>query len=181
MSNDVATPTTPVPAASAPVSRAALRWSDAAVVAAIVVIDQVTKVLVLRGLQLHDSVTIVPGLLNFTYVQNSGAAFGILNSVEFPGKTLVLTALALMALAAIGVYAIRFAGDTRLTRVGITLIFAGAVGNLIDRARLGFVVDFVDAYWSGWHFWAFNVADASISIGAIALLLDVALGARDAS
>ena len=181
MSNDAATPPTPTQAAPTPAARAALRWSDAAAAAAIVVADQVTKAIVLRELPLHDSVTVIPGLLNFTYVQNTGAAFGMLNSADFPGKTLVLTALALLALVAIGIYAIRFAGETRLARVGITLIFAGAIGNLIDRARLGFVVDFVDAYWSGWHFWAFNVADAAITVGAIALLLDVVVGARDAS
>jgi signal peptidase II len=151
-----------------------------AAIAALVIADQVTKAIVLRDLPLHDTVTVIPGLLNFTYVRNTGAAFGMLNSVEFPGKAVVLTGLALLALMGIAVYALRFAGQTWLARTGITLILGGAVGNLIDRARLGFVVDFVDVYWRTWHFWAFNVADAAITVGAIALLLDVVVGTRHA-
>jgi signal peptidase II len=175
--NAEVTPATVAPRAATP----ALRRGEIAAIVALVVVDQATKALVLRQLPLHDSVPVIPGLLNFTYVQNTGAAFGMLNAVEFPGKTLVLTTLAVMALVAIGVYAMRFAGETRLARLGITLIFSGAIGNLIDRARHGFVVDFVDVYVGGWHFWAFNVADAAITVGAIALLLDVVVGTRDAS
>lgn len=173
--------TEPTPAAAVPRTTTAVRRAEVVAIAVLVAIDQATKALVLRELPLHDSVPVIPGLLNFTYVQNTGAAFGMLNAVEFPGKTLVLTTLAILALVAIGVYAMRFAGETRLARLGITLIFSGAIGNLIDRARHGFVVDFVDAYVGGWHFWAFNVADAAITIGAIALLLDVIVGTRDAS
>lgn len=149
--------------------------------ASLVAVDQVTKAIVLRQMALHDSVTVIPGLLNFTYVQNTGAAFGMLNNVDFPGKTLVLTGMALAALAALTVYALRFAGETWLARTGIMTILGGAIGNLIDRTRLGFVVDFIDVHWRGWHFWAFNVADAAITIGAIALLLDVIVEARHAS
>jgi len=158
-----------------------LRRAEVSGVVVLVILDQLTKALVLRDLPLHESVPIIPGLLNFTYVQNTGAAFGMLNSVEFAGKAVVLTLLAVGALVAIAVYALRFAGDTRLARVGITLILSGAIGNLIDRARHGFVVDFVDVYWGTWHFWAFNVADAAITVGAIALLLDVVVGTHDAS
>ena len=154
------------PTLTAPTAAPWMRRAEFGAVAGLVLLDQVTKAIVLRELPLHDSVPIVPGLLNFTYVQNTGAAFGLLNSVDFPGKTLVLTSLALLALAAIAVYAMRFAGETRLARTGITLICAGALGNLVDRARLGFVVDFVDVYWGAWHFWAFNVADAAITLGA---------------
>jgi signal peptidase II len=169
------------PAAMAPPVATSPRRAEILAVVGLVALDQASKAVVLRELPLHDSVPVVPGLLNFTYVQNTGAAFGMLNSIHFPGKTLVLTTLALLALVAIGVYAMRFAGETRLARAGITLIFSGAIGNLIDRARLGFVVDFVDVYWGTWHFWAFNVADSAITIGAIALLLDVVVGTRDAS
>jgi len=57
--------------------------------------------------------------------------------------------------------------------VGLALIIGGAAGNLVDRARQGYVVDFVDAYWHGWHFWAFNVADAAITVGVAVLILDL--------
>jgi signal peptidase II len=140
---------------------------------AIVVLDQVTKALVVRGIALHDRVTIVPGLLNLTHVRNTGAAFGMMNSVHFPGKTVVITVLAVTAILAIGVYARRFASETRLARTGLGLVLGGAAGNLLDRARMGYVVDFVDAHYAGWHFWAFNVADSAITVGAIVLILDM--------
>jgi signal peptidase II len=148
------------------------------VVLAIVAADQVTKALVVASLPLHGSVTIVPGLLNLTHVHNTGAAFGVLNAVDFPYKAVVLTAAALAALLAIGFYAERFGAETRLGRAGMALVVAGAIGNLIDRARQGYVVDFVDAHFRGWHFWAFNVADAAITIGAACVILDALLPRR---
>ena len=67
----------------------------------------------------------------------------------------------------------------RLARIGIAGVVGGAVGNLIDRARTGYVLDFVDAYWNGWHFWAFNVADAAITVGVVFMILDIlGLGRR---
>ena len=63
--------------------------------------------------------------------------------------------------------------ETRLSRLALTLVVAGAVGNLIDRVVAGAVVDFVDVYWGAWHFWAFNVADSCISLGAVLLILDM--------
>ena len=142
--------------------------------------DQVTKAILVRALPLYDSLPVIPGFLNFTHVRNTGAAFGLFNAVDFPYKPAVITLVALLALVAIAVYAERFGADTRLSRVGLGLVLGGAVGNLIDRARLGYVVDFVDAYWRGWHFWAFNVADAAITVGAAALILDMLLTARHA-
>jgi signal peptidase II len=153
-----------------------LRQPHVLIAVVIAIADQVTKAIVVRELPLHESVTVIPGLLDFTHVRNTGAAFGLLNAVDFPYKPVVITAVAFAALVAIAVYAGRFGGDTVLSRVGLGLILGGAIGNLIDRARQGYVVDFVDFYWSGWHFWAFNVADAAITVGAIALILDL-LGA----
>jgi signal peptidase II len=71
--------------------------------------------------------------------------------------------------------------EERLARLGLSLILAGAGGNLIDRFTLGFVVDFVDFYWNTWHFWAFNVADAAISVGAVLVFADLLIVRRDAS
>ena len=71
--------------------------------------------------------------------------------------------------------------NDRLARLGIAGVLGGAIGNLIDRATSGYVLDFVDAYWNGWHFWAFNVADAAITIGVIFMILDIlGLGRRSA-
>ena len=158
-----------------------LRRLDAWFALGLVALDQFTKALVVRHLALHESVTLVPGLLDLTHVRNTGAAFGMLNAVDFPYKAAVITALALAALAAIAMFAGRLGSESPLARAGMTLVVAGAVGNLIDRARQGYVVDFVDVYWGTTHFWAFNIADAAITIGAILVLLDMIGLGRHAS
>lgn len=139
----------------------------------IVIFDQVTKPLVRSMLATHESVTIVPGLLNFTHVQNTGAAFGILNLTDFPLKTPILITVHVIALISIGIYTVSLPQDHRLVRTGLALIMGGAIGNLIDRVRNGYVLDFVDVYWRQYHFWAFNVADAAITVGVAAIILDL--------
>lgn len=155
------------------------RPSELLLTAVIVILDQVTKAIVRANLPLGDSREVVPGLLNFTHVQNTGAAFGLLNDVDFPYKSIVMIAIAGLALVAIAVYATQLGFEDRLARLGLALILGGAFGNLIDRAAVGHVVDFVDVYWNGVHFWAFNVADAAITVGAIFVILDMlGLGRR---
>jgi signal peptidase II len=143
--------------------------------------DQAAKALVETRVPLHATIEIVPGLLNLTHVQNTGAAFGLLNAVDFPLKSVVITALALAALVAIATYAVRFGSDTWMARGGLALILGGATGNLIDRAGRGYVVDFVDVYWGPYHFWAFNVADAAITVGATLLILEMLWAGRHVS
>jgi signal peptidase II len=148
-------------------------------VVALVVSDQVTKALVRRSLELHESISLVPDLLALTRVHNSGAAFGMFNSMEFAGKTVVITLVASLALAGVAWYAASVPRSDRLARLGIACILGGAIGNLIDRATAGYVLDFVDASWRGWHFWAFNVADAAITIGVVLMMFDLlGLGRR---
>lgn len=163
----------------APAARARAAWLStralAAVAATVVALDQVTKALVRAWLPLYESVSIVPQLLDFTHVRNTGAAFGLLNAVDIPFKPLLMTGIALAALVAIGVFAVRTSPTEPLARLGLALVFGGATGNLIDRVTAGYVVDFVDVYWRGWHFWAFNVADAAITVGACLLILDTAI------
>jgi signal peptidase II len=155
------------------------RRLELTIAVAVIVLDQVTKSIVRDRLPLHDSVPLIPGFLDLTRVHNTGAAFGMLNSVDFPLKTLALSVVALVALGGVGWYAISVPLSDRLARVGIAGILGGAVGNLIDRSTQGYVLDFVDAYWRGWHFWAFNVADACISIGVAFMILDIlGLGRR---
>ena len=141
----------------------------------IVVLDQWTKALVRGRLELHDSIDVVAGWLSFTRVHNTGAAFGLLNAAEFPFKTVVLMLVAGGALAGVAWYAASLPDANKVARAGIAGVLGGAIGNLIDRATAGYVLDFVDAYWGTWHFWAFNVADAAITVGAVLMLLDVAL------
>jgi signal peptidase II len=158
---------------------AAVRRFEWILVLVIVISDQITKALVRRALELHESVTIVPDLLALTRVHNTGAAFGMFNAMEFPGKTVVLTLVATLALVGVAWYAASIPMSDRLARLGVACILGGAIGNLIDRATAGYVLDFVDASWQGWHFWAFNVADAAITVGVILMIFDlVGLGRR---
>ncbi len=141
----------------------------------IVVLDQWTKALVRGRLELHDSIDVMAGWLSFTRVHNTGAAFGMLNAADFPFKTVMLMLVAGGALAGVAWYAASLPDANKIARAGIAGVLGGAIGNLIDRATAGYVLDFVDAYWGTWHFWAFNVADAAITVGAVLMLFDVAL------
>jgi signal peptidase II len=141
--------------------------------ALIVVLDQLTKALIRSKLALHDSINVVPGMLDITHVRNTGAAFGMLNDMQFRYKAGVMVLIAIAALVAVGMYATTLPRGQRVARLGLALILGGAVGNLIDRAMAGYVIDFVDVYWRGIHFWAFNVADSAITVGVVLMLLDV--------
>ena len=181
---DPASPLTPVapPAQSGGEARGYARPVEIITIISVLGIDQLTKQLVRHLLTLHDTIKVIPGLLDLTHVQNTGAAFGLLNAAEFPYKPAVMIGIAAIALVAIAAYGAQLGFHERLARFGLSLILGGAFGNLIDRAVVGYVVDFVDVYWGESHFWAFNVADAAISIGAILVLLDmIGLGRHHAS
>ncbi len=139
----------------------------------IVALDQATKAKVRAAVPVHDSVTVIPGFLDITHALNSGAAFGILNGADFPFKTVIIAVIATAALIGVGVYAASLSHHQLVARIGLALIIGGAAGNLIDRVLTGSVVDFVDVYWRTYHFWAFNVADAAISVGVTMLILDM--------
>jgi signal peptidase II len=148
----------------------------------IVVVDQITKFVVRSMIPLYEKHVVIPNLLDVTHVQNTGAAFGLLNAANFPYKSAVMIGIATLALVAISIYARQLGTHERLSRYGLALILGGAFGNLIDRALYNYVVDFVDVYWGEAHFWAFNVADAAITVGAILVLLEmVGIGRRHAS
>jgi signal peptidase II len=143
----------------------------------VVIFDQITKLLVRNRLDLHDEIELIPGLLNFARVHNTGAAFGLLNATDLPMKSLLLGIVAAAALAGLAMYASTLPEQQRLARIGLSFIIGGAAGNLIDRLISGYVIDFVDFYWGSWHFWAFNVADAAITAGVTLMILDI-LGVR---
>lgn len=153
----------------------------AALAALVVVLDQVSKALVRLRLPLHDRVEILPGLLDFTHVRNTGAAFGLLNAADIPYKPLLMTVIALVALGGILWFASQTGAHERLTRISLALVCGGATGNLIDRITAGHVVDFVDVHWRGWHFWTFNVADSAITVGACLLIVDMVVLNRHVS
>jgi signal peptidase II len=177
----------PIPAApvAAPPGTLPARYARPAEIvsiASVLGLDQLTKQVVRQVLPLHDTINVIPGLLDLTHVQNTGAAFGLLNAAEFPYKPAVMIGIAAIALVAIAAYGAQLGFHERMARIGLSLILGGAFGNLIDRALVGHVVDFVDVYWGASHFWAFNVADAAITIGAVLVLLDmIGLGRHHAS
>lgn len=154
---------------------------ELALMMGIVIVDQATKAIVQRMLPHGESHNLIPGFLDLTHVHNTGAAFGLLNAAKFPYKPLVMVGIAALALVAIAAYATQLGFHERMARSGLALILGGAFGNLIDRALATYVVDFVDVYWGTTHFWAFNVADAAITIGAIMVLLDMIGLGRNAS
>jgi signal peptidase II len=139
----------------------------------VVIVDQVVKAAVRPRLGLFDSVTVIPEFFSLTRVHNTGAAFGLLNAIDIPYKTAVMALVQTAALIGLAAYAATLAPGQRLTRVGLSFVIGGAIGNLIDRVSAGYVLDFFDFYWRGWHFWAFNIADASITIGVSLMILDL--------
>jgi signal peptidase II len=142
-------------------------------VVAVVLLDQATKALVVRSIGLHEYVPVVDGLLSLSHVRNRGAAFGLLSDWDLPYQSALLAVLSLCALLAIGAYFAHLPASARLPRLALALVLGGAVGNVIDRVRLGFVVDFVHVYWRAYQWPDFNVADSAITIGVALLLIDI--------
>lgn len=147
----------------------------------VVAVDQATKAMIRRALPIHESMTVIPGFLDFTHIRNTGAAFGMLDGVDFPFKTWVIALVAVAALAGVVAYTSQLSRDQLLARTGLALIIGGAAGNLVDRIAVGSVVDFVDVYWRSYHFWAFNVADSAITIGVALMILDMIGAGRHVS
>ena len=149
------------------------RLSYLTVMLAILVVDQFTKWLVARELDLHEYRPLVEGLLSLSHVRNRGAAFGILSDADLPYQSILFAGLSLVALLAIAVYAWRLPATAWLPQLALALILGGALGNLIDRLRLGYVVDFVHVYWREHQWPDFNAADSAITIGVTLLVLDI--------
>ena len=148
-------------------------WPWFAGALAIVAADQLTKALVLARFAPGERLE-VTGFLNLVLAFNKGAAFSLL--AQAPGwQTPVLVAIALVAAAILSALILRNL-HKRLLCTGLALVLGGALGNLIDRLRLGHVVDFVDLHVAGWHWPAFNVADSGITVGAAILILEGFLG-----
>ena len=140
---------------------------------AVLILDQLTKFLAVNRLVPGVPVSVVDGFFSLTLVMNPGLAFGMLSSMPTAWRWVValLSMAALAALTVVGARLLPSGGW--LTRLALGLIFGGAVGNLIDRGRFGAVMDFLDFYWRGYHWPAFNVADSAISVGVALLALRI--------
>ncbi|MEM7500541.1 MAG: signal peptidase II [Pseudomonadota bacterium] len=139
--------------------------------ASVCVLDQLTKLAILRWVPLYDKIPL-NSFINITHHRNEGAAFSFLaDAGGWQRWFFSVLAAVVSAVIVVWIYRLRHEGQWVLT-AGLSLVLGGAVGNLIDRVRLGFVVDFVQVLIAGWPFPSFNVADAAISVGAAFLIID---------
>ena len=142
-------------------------WIWLCVIAAVVGLDQLTKVLTVATLGVGESVPLIPNVLHFTCIQNEGAAFGMLADHRW-----IFMVISSVAIVALGVYLWKFRPESAWACVAISLIIGGGIGNMIDRIRLNYVIDMIDfcAFPTLWM-WVFNFADACVCVGAGILLV----------
>lgn len=138
----------------------------------VVLLDQWTKLMILKRFHWGESVTIIRHIFALTYVRNMGAAFGILHNAPAYFRDPFFILIPILALVIITAILAKLKDNQRLTGVSLCLVMGGAVGNLIDRVKYGYVVDFLDFHWKEVYHWpAFNVADSAIVIGVAYLFI----------
>ena len=142
-------------------------------VATILVLDRWTKALIQKRFDLNESISVIDGFFNITYVRNTGVAFGIFDPLSLPAKSVVLSVFTAFAAVVVITYSVRSPLRNRLLQFALALILGGALGNLFDRVAYGYVVDFLEFYVRAYHWPSFNVADSTISIGVVLLALEI--------
>jgi len=140
---------------------------------AIIILDQITKSVITEKLFMYGTHKVIDGFFNLVYVMNPGAAFGFLADMPELFRYAFFIGITLLAMALIIYYIVKSDNEPFLIILSLSLIFGGAVGNLIDRIRFGAVVDFLDFYIGSWHWPAFNVADSAITVGAFLMLWEI--------
>ena len=141
--------------------------------AVIILFDIWTKWLIVKRIDLHEAIPVIPSFFQLVHVRNTGAAFGLGANASSKIVPILLNVGAIAVFCVVVVYALRTAVTDRLLQTGLHLILGGAIGNLLDRFRFGYVVDFLDVYVGSHHWPAFNVADSAICIGIALLFLDM--------
>lgn len=145
-------------------------WYGLALLA--IILDQLTKLYFERNFQLYQTLSVIEPIFNFTLAHNHGAAFSFLADKGGWQKWL-FSGLALVVSIGLGWYLTRVPRVARVLSAGLALIMGGALGNLIDRVRLGYVIDFLHVHYADvWHFPIFNIADVAINIGVALVLID---------
>ena len=139
------------------------------VVVAVLILDRWTKWLIDSRLLLNQTILVIDGFFNITYVRNTGVAFGILDPVQSPVKSFLLPLVTIIAATGVLVYSLRSPVNDRLLQFALSLILAGALGNLYDRLCYGYVIDFIEVYFRDYRWPSFNIADSAITAG-VALL-----------
>ncbi|MBI4619082.1 MAG: signal peptidase II [Desulfobacterales bacterium] len=146
-----------------------------AIVLGVILLDQCSKIYIDRVLPLYYSIPIVKNFIHITYIRNTGAAFGLLASRGTGFKVFFFFITSIIAIIVI-LFFLRSLKDTEtLLTSSLSLIMGGAIGNLIDRVRLGEVIDFIDFHWYSYHWPAFNVADSAITVGGVFLIVNTVL------
>jgi len=135
------------------------------IAAAILLVDQVTKSLVMGRFSLGETLEVIPGFFNLTYIRNTGGAFGILSGEASLLRTGLFLGISCVALGIIFYLYARIPSGKPWLDSGLAMTFGGALGNIVDRLRFGEVIDFLDFYIGNFHWPAFNVADSAISVG----------------
>lgn len=149
-----------------------MRWILFTTIAAFgLIFDQITKLYIDRTMQLFQSIPVLDNFFHITYVRNRGAAFSFLSHASW--RLPFFIGVSLIAVIVIIIAYNKLRDDQKLAQVSLAMIFSGAVGNLIDRIRLGEVIDFLDAHWYQHHWPAFNVADSLICVGVFLLAFDM--------
>ncbi len=142
------------------------------IILAVISMDQVTKVWVLHNFALYESKELIPGFFNLTYITNNGAAFSMLAGQPALWRQIFFIGAAGAALVFIWLAQRSFGRTSALYTAALGLIAGGAIGNLIDRIRFGFVIDFLDVFFSVHHFPAFNIADSAITVGVTLFIVN---------
>ena len=140
--------------------------------------DQASKVWAVNNLPLFEPRVLVPGFFDLVHVRNTGVAFSLLSNLDHRWVHPFLILATVLAMGAVLAY-IAYLPCSGSAPVGLGLILGGATGNLIDRMRLGYVVDFLDLYWRGHHWPTFNVADVGITVGVVLLLIDMVISPKE--
>ena len=155
-------------------------WKIAYLLAAgaVFMIDQTSKAWAIRRLRFGDDLVVIPNFLNFAYAENTGVAFSFLDNHGDAGRW-GLSAVAGVAAILVLYYFWRVPRSHDRLLGALALLLAGILGNVTDRLRLGFVVDFIDMQFGNWHYPTFNVADMAICIGAGLLILDMFFSRKD--
>jgi len=139
----------------------------------ITILDQLSKFLVQQKLDLGQVIPVIPSFFNLTYVLNPGAAFGFLSGASAAFRGPFFITISALAVLFILYYRSRHRGMGLVPSVALAFILGGALGNLIDRLRLGVVVDFLDFYHRSYHWPAFNLADSAITVGVALMVFEI--------
>ena len=153
------------------------KFAYLAVAGGVFLIDQSSKAWAVSRLRFGDPMSLIPGFLNFAYAENTGVAFSMLDDHGASGRW-GLSVVAMIAGSLVLYFFWRTPRSDDRIMGALALLLAGIIGNVTDRLRLGFVVDFIDVQFGSWHYPTFNVADMSIVIGAGLLILDMFLSKR---